>query len=122
MKANAGLSSVYLDPLDDRDCIWNIYEVLSIGIETSIIVSIFDSTLLSKWNSNNINYVFDYFIFVRYPTIQARYASFESALGLKIVNGQTDLEECEEFIREHGEPAMTSGQQEHYESIFNRYL
>jgi xylose isomerase len=32
------------------------------------------------------------------------------------------LEECEEFIRQHGEPEMISGQQEHCEAIFNRYL
>ncbi|EFX60704.1 hypothetical protein DAPPUDRAFT_69060, partial [Daphnia pulex] len=54
--------------------------------------------------------------------LKERYISFESGFGLKICNGLTDLEECEEFIHQHGEPEMISGQQEHCEAIFNRYL
>ena len=51
-----------------------------------------------------------------------RYATFEVGLGKRIANGEATLEECEEFIREQGEPKQTSGQQEHCESIFNRYI
>nr|CAH0112826.1 unnamed protein product [Daphnia galeata] len=54
--------------------------------------------------------------------LKGRYISFESGFGLKIATGLTDLEECEEFIRQHGEPETISGQQEHCEAIFNRYL
>lgn len=51
-----------------------------------------------------------------------RYATFTSGLGLKIVKGQASLEECEKFISQAGNPKKTSGQQEKYEAVLNRYL
>lgn len=54
--------------------------------------------------------------------LKKRYATFEVGLGKRIANGEATLEECEEFIREQGEPKQTSGQQEHCEFIFNRYI
>ena len=57
-----------------------------------------------------------------YSLVQKRYSTFETGLGLKIAKGEATLEECEEFIRKQGEPKQTSGQQEHNEAIFNRYI
>lgn len=61
-------------------------------------------------------------LFVVFLLFQARYISFESGFGLKIATGQADLQECEEYVHQQGEPEAISGQQEHCEAIFNRYL
>lgn len=38
-----------------------------------------------------------------------------------IETGKATLEDCEAFIKEHGEPQQRSGQQEKYECILNTY-
>ncbi|KAJ8353799.1 hypothetical protein SKAU_G00213660 [Synaphobranchus kaupii] len=54
--------------------------------------------------------------------VKERYMSFSSGLGKMVEDGSTSLEEMEEFIKQHGDPKVTSGKQEKYESIFNHYL
>ena len=54
--------------------------------------------------------------------LKERYGSFKSSIGLQISNGLATLDECENFINQHGEPGMVSGKQEHCESIFNHYI
>ncbi|XP_071492584.1 LOW QUALITY PROTEIN: uncharacterized protein [Diadema antillarum] len=51
-----------------------------------------------------------------------RYSSFTEGIGLKIAKGTATLQDCEAFIMKTGEPAVTSGEQEKYESLFNRYI
>jgi len=51
-----------------------------------------------------------------------RYSSFKSELGNKIKQGTASLEDCELYISKNGNPKPTSGQQEKYETILNRYL
>jgi len=53
---------------------------------------------------------------------EERYNTFTSGLGAKINNNAATLEECETFVREHGEPVTRSGRQEHYERVLNYYL
>ncbi|XP_043207231.1 xylose isomerase-like [Amphibalanus amphitrite] len=54
--------------------------------------------------------------------VQQRYSSYKSGLGHKISNGTATLEDCEAYVLKHGNPSATSGQQEHYETIFNHYV
>lgn len=54
--------------------------------------------------------------------VKERYRSFSSGLGKMLEDGSSSLEEMEEFIKQHGDPKVTSGKQEKYESIFNHYL
>jgi len=55
--------------------------------------------------------------------VQQRYASFnETEIGKKIEAGKITFDELHAFIQKNGEPAKTSGEQEKYEAIFNRYL
>merc|ERR1711928_49540 len=54
--------------------------------------------------------------------LRKRYGSFEFGFGQKLSNGSATLEDCEKFVREHGEPGPMSAKQEHLETIFNRYL
>ncbi|XP_059172271.1 uncharacterized protein LOC131953209 [Physella acuta] len=54
--------------------------------------------------------------------VQLRYDSYSSGIGAKIESGNTSLEELEEFILQNGEPALLSGQQEHFENMFNYYV
>lgn len=54
--------------------------------------------------------------------LRERYLSFRSGIGQKVEEGSATLEELEEFIKQNGEPKVTSGKQEKYESIFNHYL
>lgn len=51
-----------------------------------------------------------------------RYASFDSGLGKDFENGKLTLEDLRNIAAEHGEPAMTSGKQELYESLLNMYI
>lgn len=52
-----------------------------------------------------------------------RYLSWKSeSLGPKIERGEATLEECTEYAKLHGEPAKTSGKQEFFEIVRNRYL
>ncbi|XP_030838692.1 xylose isomerase-like [Strongylocentrotus purpuratus] len=54
--------------------------------------------------------------------VEDRYSSFTHGIGLKIAEGTATLQDCEAFIKKAGEPAVTSGQQEKYESLVNRYV
>ncbi|KAJ8394667.1 hypothetical protein AAFF_G00044700 [Aldrovandia affinis] len=54
--------------------------------------------------------------------VKERYVTFSSGIGKKVEEGSASLEEMEEFIKQYGEPQVTSGKQEKYESIFNYYL
>jgi xylose isomerase len=54
--------------------------------------------------------------------VRERYSSFDSGLGKRIEDGVTSLEECEAFVKEHGEPKIQSGKQELFEMLFNRSL
>jgi len=55
--------------------------------------------------------------------VQQRYASYsETDIGKKIESGKTTFDELHAFIKKNGEPTKTSGEQEKYEAIFNRYL
>jgi len=57
--------------------------------------------------------------------VKTRYSSYESGIGAKIQSGKVTFKELESYILASGEkqePTITSGQQEHYESIYNNYL
>lgn len=54
--------------------------------------------------------------------VKERYSSFSHGIGQKVEDGSATLEEIEAFVRQNGEPKVTSGKQEKYESIFNHYL
>jgi len=51
-----------------------------------------------------------------------RYSSFDSGDGARFENGELTLEDLRKIAIAHGEPAMTSGKQELYESIINQYI
>ncbi|XP_072316559.1 uncharacterized protein [Eucyclogobius newberryi] len=54
--------------------------------------------------------------------VKERYTSYSHGLGHKVVLGSATLEDLEAYVKETGEPKITSGKQETFESIFNRYL
>ena len=54
--------------------------------------------------------------------VSERYSSFDSGIGAKIESGECTLEECEEYVRENGEPVQRSGRAEEYEMIMNHYV
>jgi len=54
--------------------------------------------------------------------VKKRYSSFDDGIGKKVEEGTLTLEECEEYVKKHGEPEKRSGQQELYEMILNRYV
>ncbi|KAF0044984.1 hypothetical protein F2P81_001513 [Scophthalmus maximus] len=54
--------------------------------------------------------------------VKERYSSFSHGLGRKVEDGSATLEELEAFVRQNGEPSVSSGKQEKYESIFNHYI
>lgn len=54
--------------------------------------------------------------------LRERYASFDSGEGKKFEEGKMTLEEAAEYARIHGEPQMTSGKQELYETLINLYI
>lgn len=51
-----------------------------------------------------------------------RYMSFSHGIGQKVEDGSASLEELEDFVKQNGEPKVTSGKQEKYETVFNHYL
>ena len=53
--------------------------------------------------------------------VKDRYASYEGGIGKKIEEGTLTLEECETYIEQNGEPNQTSGKQELFEMVLNRY-
>ncbi|KAL6108755.1 uncharacterized protein ACO6RY_12034 [Pungitius sinensis] len=54
--------------------------------------------------------------------VKEQYSSFSLGLGQREDEGSASLEEMEAFIKQNGEPNVTSGKQEKYESIFNHYI
>ncbi len=50
-----------------------------------------------------------------------RYSSWEGA-GAAALAGRSSLENCESFIREHGEPQVPSGRQEYLENLINSFI
>ncbi|XP_062394911.1 uncharacterized protein LOC134082893 isoform X2 [Sardina pilchardus] len=54
--------------------------------------------------------------------LKERYLSFKEGIGQKVEEGVASLEDLEEFIKQNGEPKVTSGKQEKCESVFNHYL
>ncbi|KAM6968347.1 xylose isomerase-like [Aplochiton taeniatus] len=54
--------------------------------------------------------------------VKERYSSFRQGIGQKVVDGSASLEDLEDFIKQNGEPKVTSGKQEKYETIFNHYI
>jgi xylose isomerase len=54
--------------------------------------------------------------------ISERYSSFNTGIGLDIMNGKSSLEECEKYVLEHREPVLKSGRQEYLENIINDYV
>ncbi len=51
-----------------------------------------------------------------------RYASFDSDKGKEFEDGKLSLENLRDYAIEKGEPEMTSGKQEYYENIINRFI
>ena len=55
--------------------------------------------------------------------LDERYLSWKTeAIGQKIESGTATLEECSEYAKAHGEPKQTSGKQELFEIVRNRYV
>ena len=54
--------------------------------------------------------------------IRERYSSYSSGIGQKILQGQTSLEELEQYTLTHGEPVLESGRQEYLENVLNSIL
>src|SRR5215203_675448 len=50
-----------------------------------------------------------------------RYATFDSGTGKEFEEGKLSLEDLRTYAIENGEPAMTSGKQEYFENIINRF-
>ena len=51
-----------------------------------------------------------------------RYASFDNGNGKAFEEGKLTLEDLRAFAIENGEPAKTSGKQEYFENIINRFI
>jgi xylose isomerase len=55
--------------------------------------------------------------------LEERYLSWKTeAFGQKIERGEASLEECAEYAKSKGEPKKTSGKQELFELVRNRYV
>ena len=54
--------------------------------------------------------------------VEARYASYRSGIGEKIMRGETSFAELEAYVHQHGEPERRSGREEMLENIVNSYL
>jgi xylose isomerase len=54
--------------------------------------------------------------------INHRYASYNKGLGKRIMAGETNFDELEDWVLEKGEPLPISGRQEYLENIVNSYL
>jgi xylose isomerase len=51
-----------------------------------------------------------------------RYSSYDSDKGAAFEEGQLTLEDLRAYAIEHGEPATTSGKQEYFENLINRFI
>jgi len=54
--------------------------------------------------------------------VKARYAGWDTGIGVDIENGSVGFEELEAYTIEHGEPEVQSGRQELIENILNEYI
>ncbi len=54
--------------------------------------------------------------------VARRYAGYDSGLGRRIMDGEVDFADLEEYIRKAGEPAPVSGRQEYLENLINTYI
>ncbi|HTJ14586.1 MAG TPA: xylose isomerase [Dinghuibacter sp.] len=52
----------------------------------------------------------------------ARYASYDSGAGKDFAAGKLDLAALREYAVTHGEPAVTSGRQEYFENLVNKFI
>ena len=53
--------------------------------------------------------------------VKERYASFDSGLGKKFEEGKASLEDLYDYAVKNGEPVVSSGKQELYETLLNLY-
>ena len=51
-----------------------------------------------------------------------RYDSWNSDLGVKVLDGQSDFDEMDAYIAANGEPQAISGRQEYLENLVNDYI
>ncbi len=51
-----------------------------------------------------------------------RYASYDSGKGKDFESGKLSLEDLRNYAAESGEPKITSGKQEYFENLVNRYI
>jgi xylose isomerase len=51
-----------------------------------------------------------------------RYASYDAGKGKAFEDGSLTLEDLRNYAAENGEPAKTSGKQEYYENLLNRFI
>jgi len=54
--------------------------------------------------------------------INQRYGSYNSDLGKRIMTGETNIDELEDWVVHKSEPRPISGRQEYLENIINSYL
>lgn len=54
--------------------------------------------------------------------LKERYSSYDSGIGKDFEDGKLTLEQVADYARKAGEPAVTSGRQELYESIVSLYI
>jgi len=54
--------------------------------------------------------------------VKERYASYETGIGAKSVNGEVDFEALEAYAMTLGEITNTSGRQEMLEGLLNQYI
>jgi xylose isomerase len=54
--------------------------------------------------------------------VEARYEGWKSELGQSILSGKASLADCEQYVRENGEPTRKSGRQEMLENLVNEFV
>ncbi len=54
--------------------------------------------------------------------VSERYAGWEGGFGQSVRNGSATLEDCEQVVRQQGEPSRKSGRQERLENLINEFI
>jgi xylose isomerase len=54
--------------------------------------------------------------------VEDRYAGWQGEFGQKVLQGVKSLEDCEDHVLRHGEPARASGRQERIENLINEFV
>lgn len=54
--------------------------------------------------------------------VEDRYAGWQGEFGSKVLGGVKSLEDCEDHVLRHGEPARHSGRQEFIENLINEFI